>query len=104
MRRKPEITLEPYFDKDNFTLFSGNSLEILKKFPENYFDMIFADPPYHLSNGGITVHAGRMVSVNKANWDKSNGVKDDYLFHENWLRECRKVLKPNGTIWVSGTI
>jgi len=95
--------LKPYFKKDNFTLYLGNCLELLKEFPENHFDMIFADPPYHLSNGGITVHAGKMTSVNKGQWDKSNGIKEDYLFHENWLKECKRVLKPNGTIWVSGT-
>ncbi len=95
--------VEPYFQKDNFTLFLGNCLDILKQLPDNHFNMIFADPPYHLSNGGISVHAGRMVSVNKGEWDKSNGVRDDYLFHESWLRECRRVLKPEGTIWISGT-
>lgn len=103
MRRKPEQKPQPYFQKDDFTLFLGDCVEILKKFPDEYFDMIFADPPYHLSNDGITVHAGRMVSVNKGKWDKSNGIREDYLFHENWLRECRRVLKVNGTIWVSGT-
>ena len=97
--------LKPYFQKDNFTLYLGNCLELLKvkEFPENHFYMIFVDPPYHLSNGGITVHVGKMTSVNKGQWDKSNGIKEDYLFHENWLKECKRVLKPNGTIWVSGT-
>jgi len=65
--------------------------------------MIFADPPYNLSNGGFSVHAGRRVSVNKGNWDKSNGFKDDYDFHYRWLEACRRVLKPHGTLWVSGT-
>lgn len=103
MRRKPDRNLKPYFQKDNFTLFLGDCLKILEKFPDEYFDMIFVDPPYHLSNDGITVHAGKMVSVNKGEWDKSNGVKEDYLFHESWLKGCRRVLKANGTIWVSGT-
>ena len=65
--------------------------------------MIFADPPYNLSNGGFTVHAGRMVSVNKGEWDKSVGFEDDYRFHYSWLAACRRVLKPHGTLWVSGT-
>ena len=65
--------------------------------------MIFADPPYNLSNGGFTVHAGRMVSVNKGDWAKSRGFEGDYGFHYNWLEACRKVLKPGGTLWVSGT-
>lgn len=103
MRRKPDQKLKPYFEEDEFTLYLDDCLKLLKKFPENHFDMIFADPPYHLSNGGITVHAGKMVSVNKGEWDKSNGIKEDYLFHENWLKECYRVLKSNGTIWVSGT-
>ncbi|MEI6581930.1 MAG: site-specific DNA-methyltransferase [bacterium] len=65
--------------------------------------MIFADPPYNLSNGGFTVQSGRMVSVNKGEWDVSKGVDQDYIFHKNWITECYRVLKPNGTIWVSGT-
>ncbi|MCL1967959.1 MAG: site-specific DNA-methyltransferase [Bacteroidetes bacterium] len=65
--------------------------------------MIFADPPYNLSNNGITCHAGKMVSVNKGKWDKSNGFENDVEFHEKWISECRRVLKPGGTIWISGT-
>jgi len=66
--------------------------------------MIFADPPYNLSNGGITCHAGRMVSVNKGDWDKSNGIDKDHEFVIDWLTACRRVLKDDGTIWVSGTM
>lgn len=65
--------------------------------------MIFADPPYHLSNGGISVQSGRMVCVNKGAWDKSRGVEEDEQFNRRWLTACRKKLKPGGTIWVSGT-
>jgi site-specific DNA-methyltransferase (adenine-specific) len=65
--------------------------------------MIFADPPYNLSNGGFTVHAGRMVSVNKGDWDKTEGFEDDYRFHYSWLTACRRVLKSHGTLWVTGT-
>ncbi len=97
------IKQKPYFNKDNFVLYHGDSLDILKDLPENSIDMIFADPPYNLSNGGFTVHAGRMVSVNKGEWDRSRGFNDDYDFHYKWLEACRRVLKPNGTIWVSGT-
>lgn len=60
-------------------------------------------PPYFLSNGGITCHAGKMVSVNKGKWDKSKGVEEDHKFNLEWLKACQRVLKPNGTIWVSGT-
>jgi len=66
--------------------------------------MIFADPPYNLSNGGITCQAGRMVSVNKGEWDKSNGIEQDHQFAIDWLTACRRVLKDDGTMWVSGTM
>lgn len=72
--------------------------------PENSVDMVFADPPYFLSNGGISCRAGKMVSVNKADWDKSNGVDKDFEFTHNWIKACRRVLKDNGTIWISGTM
>ncbi|HOY56499.1 MAG TPA: DNA methyltransferase [bacterium] len=94
---------KPYFSKDNFVLYENDCLEILKQLPENSVDMIFADPPYNLSNGGFTVHAGKMVSVNKGEWDKSRGFNGDYQFHYEWLAACKRVLKPGGTIWVSGT-
>jgi len=97
------IKQKPYFYQDNFVLYNGDSLNLLKELPENSVDMIFADPPYFLSNGGFTVHAGKMVSVDKGQWDVSNGLKKDYEFHLNWIRECKRVLKPSGTIWISGT-
>lgn len=97
------IEIKPYFREDNFVLYQGDSVSLLNKLPADSIDMIFADPPYNLSNGGFTVHAGRMVSVNKGNWDKSKGFQDDYDFHHQWLGACRRVLKPHGTIWVSGT-
>ena len=88
-------------------LYHGNCLELLdaiaEKYPEGHFDAIFADPPYFLSNGGISCHAGRMVKVDKGAWDKSRGPELNHEFNTEWLRRCQKVLKPNGTIWVSGT-
>ena len=95
--------MQPYFKKDNFVLYLGDSIQLMNQLRENSIDMIFADPPYNLSNGGFTVHAGKMVSVNKGNWDKSNGFDADYDFHHKWLEACRRVLKPGGTLWVSGT-
>ncbi len=92
-----------YKKKKNFALYQGDCLEELKRFPENYFDMIFADPPYFLSSGSFSCQNGKMVSVKKGDWDLSKGFHDDFNFHLNWLKECRRVLKPNGTIWVSGT-
>ena len=97
------INFAPYFYKDNFVLYNNDCLRILEQLPENSIDMIFADPPYNLSNGGFSVHAGKMVSVNKGLWDVSNGFKKDFEFHLNWIKSCKRVLKPGGTIWISGT-
>ena len=97
------IKNKPHFSEDNFVLYKGDSLELLAQLPAGCVDMIFADPPYNLSNGGFTVHAGKMVSVNKGDWDKSKGFKNDYEFHYKWMEACKRVLKSNGTLWVSGT-
>ena len=93
----------PYYEKPGFRLYNGDCLKVLAKFPENSIDMIFADPPYMLSNGGFTVHAGRRVSVNKGEWDKSGGLKKDFEFHLEWIKAVKRVLKPSGTLWISGT-
>lgn len=92
-----------YKKQKNFALYHGDCLEELKRFPENYFDMIFADPPYFLSSGSFSCQNGKMVSVKKGEWDLSNGFQKDFNFHLEWIKECRRVLKPHGTIWVSGT-
>lgn len=94
-----------YYDNPEHSvrLLKGNCVEILNQARENSVDLIFADPPYFLSNGGITCHAGKMVSVNKGKWDISKGVEENHKFNLEWLKACQRVLKPNGTIWVSGT-
>ncbi|MDO8518096.1 MAG: DNA methyltransferase [bacterium] len=97
------IANRPYFVKGNFVLYQGDAILLLNQLPANSIDMVFADPPYNLSNGGFTVHAGRMVSVNKGDWDVSRGFQDDYAFHYQWMEACKRILKPNGTLWVSGT-
>lgn len=97
------VKKKPYFSGKDFVLYQDNSIEFLRTLKENSIDMIFADPPYNLSNGGFTVHAGKMVSVDKGDWDKSQGFAKDYDFHVQWLSECHRVLKPEGTLWVSGT-
>ena len=96
--------LTAYYKSDNkdFTLLKGDCIELLHSF-DFKFDMIFADPPYHLSNGGISVQSGKMVSVNKGDWDRSKGYEEDYLFDRSWIEACRNKLKSNGTIWISGT-
>ncbi|HTP53100.1 MAG TPA: site-specific DNA-methyltransferase [Anaeromyxobacteraceae bacterium] len=88
---------------DGWTLVRGNTVETLEKLPPRSVDLIFADPPYHLSNGGTTCQSGRRVRVDKGAWDASRGVENDHAFQRTWLSACRRVLKPSGTIWVSGT-
>ena len=90
-------------EKHHLSLYQGDCLDLLAQIPEATVDLVFADPPYFLSNGGITCHAGRMVSVNKGEWDKSRGADGNHEFNRAWLAACQRVLKPNGSIWVSGT-
>lgn len=73
-----KITEKPFFQKDKFVLYNADCLKILEQVPENSVDMIFADPPYFLSNGGFTCESGKMVSVKKGNWDLSNGTKKNF--------------------------
>lgn len=84
-------------------LHHGDSLEILAKMPEESVDVIFADPPYFLSNGGTTCKNGKRAKVDKGAWDKSQGPDENHAFNREWLAACKRLLTPNGTIWVSGT-
>ena len=94
---------KPYFESPRFSLYHEDCLNVLADMNENSVDMIFADPPYNLSNGGFTCQGGKMVSVNKGAWDVSNGLKKDFEFHLEWIQAIRRVLKSHGTIWISGT-
>jgi len=87
----------------DYQLYQGNSVELLNQFPEQQFDLVFADPPYFLSNGGFTCKSGKRASVQKGAWDVSRGVEEDHAFTTEWLKACQRVLKPTGTLWVSGT-
>jgi len=95
---------EIYFEDKNFKLIKEDTFKALKNFQEKSFDMIFADPPYFLSNNGITCSSGKMVSVNKGEWDKSLDVESKHSFNRKWINECYRVLKDDGTIWISGTL
>jgi len=97
------IKMKPYFTEPGFKLYLADSLELLDKLEEESVDMIFADPPYNLSNGGFTCHSGKRAPVKKGDWDVSKGIELDYAFHKEWISKCRRVLKNNGTIWISGT-
>lgn len=95
---------KPIFaDGDKYKLFQGNCLDILKQYKEDTFDCIFADPPYLLSNNGFTCHSGKRTNVNKGSWDVSKGIESDLEFHKSWISACKRILKPTGTIWISGT-
>ncbi len=94
----------PFYKSDNrdFTIVHGDCFDVLPQF-DFKFDMIFADPPYFLSNGGISYQAGKVVCVDKGEWDKGGSPESIMEFNRNWLSLCREKLKDNGTIWISGT-
>ena len=96
--------IQPFYKSDDraFTIVHGDCFDVLPQF-DFKFDMIFADPPYFLSNGGISYQAGKIVCVDKGKWDKG-GTPDSIMeFNRKWLTLCREKLKENGTIWISGT-
>ncbi|MCK5797782.1 MAG: site-specific DNA-methyltransferase, partial [Deltaproteobacteria bacterium] len=89
-----------YFQSQDasFSLHQGDCREVLDSLPAESVDLIFADPPYFLSNGGVTCQSGKMVSVHKGKWDVSQGVEENHVFNRSWLAACKRVLKPNGSI------
>ncbi len=98
------MSIKYYYKNEDFKLINGDSLKILKGIEPKSIDMIFADPPYFLSDDGISCSGGKMVSVNKGEWDKSISVEEKHKFNRKWIRLCYQVLKDNGTIWISGTM
>lgn len=101
-----EFSNKFYFKSENgsFSLINGDTFKVLKKIEDKTFDIIFADPPYFLSNNGITCSGGKMISVNKGDWDKSLTLKEKHSFNKRWIKECYRILKDTGTIWISGTL
>ncbi len=92
------------FGEPGAVVYLADCVDLMRLMPAASVDAVFADPPYRLSNGGVTVRNGRLGPVNKGAWDRSLGsFERDHAFNERWLREARRVLKPDGTIWVSGT-
>ncbi len=85
-------------------VYHGDGLKVMASLPDNSVDCIWTDPPYLLSNDGFTCVAGKRVKVNKGDWDRSRGVELDHEVNINWLAECYRILKPAGTIWVTGTL
>jgi site-specific DNA-methyltransferase (adenine-specific) len=88
---------------NNVNLHNDDCFKVLPKLKDNSVDCIITDPPYFLSNDGITCKSGKMVSVNKGNWDKRKGFTEVYNFNLSWIEESYRVLKEGGTLWVSGT-
>lgn len=97
-------TITPFYRSANkdFTLVNGDCVSVLESF-DFKFDMIFADPPYFLSNGGISINSGKVVCVDKGDWDKAPTQEYIDEFNHKWLLACRDKLNDNGTIWISGT-
>lgn len=87
---------------NDFTLIQGDCVETLSKFKFG-FDMVFADPPYFLSGGGISYQSGKIVCVDKGDWDKPTTPEDLDAFNLRWLSAVREHMKDNATIWISGT-
>ena len=86
---------------NDFTLIEGDCVETLSKF--NFgFDMVFADPPYFLSGGGISCQSGQVVCVDKGEWDKPTTPEEMDAFNLRWLASVRDHMKENATIWISG--
>jgi site-specific DNA-methyltransferase (adenine-specific) len=97
---------DPYYCSADgrFVLYQGDSLDLLARLPlQGEVAMAFADPPYFLSNGGITCHGGRMAPVNKGAWDRGVGVDQMHDFNRRWLGLVRNLLAKDGALWVSGT-
>ncbi len=95
---------EFYYKEDNFKLIFEDCFQVLENISPQSIDMIFADPPYFLSGGGITCSGGKMTSVNKGEWDKKVSFEEKHSFNRKWISACKKILKDNGTIWISGTM
>lgn len=95
--------MKKILESNGYYLINGDCIEKMKKFERGFVDLIFADPPYFISNDGITCNNGKMVSVNKGEWDRSKGFENDVKFHKKWLKACDRVLKDEGSIWISGT-
>lgn len=96
--------MNEYYKTDEFLLIKDDCLKALKELDEHSIDMIFADPPYFLSGGGISCHSGKQVCVNKGEWDRCLEPNEKLAFNRAWISLCKRLLKDSGTIWISGTL
>ncbi len=98
--------IEPYWQSPDrvATLYQGDCVQVMRAMPRDSVDVIFADPPYFLSSeGGTTCQNGKRVEVKKGEWDRKRGLAYMHHFTGQWLIAARRVLKPEGTIWITGT-
>lgn len=92
------------FGEAGAVVYLADCARLMGVMPAGCVDVVFADPPYRLSNGGVSVSGGEVVSVDKGSWDRSLGsFERDHEFNVGWLRAARRILKPDGTLWVTGT-
>jgi site-specific DNA-methyltransferase (adenine-specific) len=91
------------FGEPGAVVYLEDCVRLMELMPGRCVDLVFADPPYRLSGGGLTNRGGRLVCVDKGDWDRSGGLKKDHEFNLRWLRAARRILKPGGSLWVSGT-
>jgi site-specific DNA-methyltransferase (adenine-specific) len=91
------------FGEAGAIVYLADCVDLMKIIPSGSVDAVFADPPYRLSTGGVTLRNGRLAPVDKGAWDRSMGFEEDHRFNVRWLKEARRILKPEGTIWVTGT-
>lgn len=92
------------YNKENTMLIHSDVFDCLTSLKKDSIDMVFADPPYFLSNGGFSNSGGKVVSVNKGDWDKVSSLDEKHAFNRQWIRLAKTVLKPNGSIWISGSL
>ncbi|WP_238660568.1 DNA-methyltransferase [Staphylococcus felis] len=92
------------FEQADISILQGDMFQLIDTLEGETVDMIFADPPYFLSSGGITCSGGKMVSVDKGAWDKELSFEDKHKYNKKWLLKCKRVMKQNATIWISGTL
>lgn len=97
------LPLVPYYQDEESVLYLADTFDALKSCKRECVDMIFSDPPYFLSNGGISCSGGRQVVVDKGEWDKGSTFFEKHAFNRRWIALCREVLTLDGTIWISGT-
>ena len=96
----PSLEASEHARGPGYRLYGGDSLQLMAQFEDATFDLVFADPPYFLSNGGFTCQSGKRAPVAKGGWDTSRGLEEDFAFTRAWLQACQRVLKPTGSIWV----